>query len=510
MDTSLSMTFTIYDDSAGSNVLWTETQPSIDVSNGLFNVVLGTEAPITDAIFLGSVRWLGIAVDPDPEITPRTKLVTVPYAFTVSTVDGASGGHIFGDRHLHSTFTVGEYGGDAGRIEVTDGTSGVIVADGTSGRMGIGTETPSERLQVTGTIYSSAGGFRFPDGTIQTTAATGGGGGGGWADDGTVVRLETSTDSVGIGTATPAEKVDVVGNIRVSGKATIGPGHVNTGTTAFVAGEDNTVSDSQAAVGGGLANEASASQATVAGGRDNSASGNQAAVGGGIANNAGGNQATISGGQNNTANGDHSAIAGGMFNSAVGTKTFAAGTSAKANHVGSVVIAANSGVSKSDSVRSGGNEQMVLRADGNVYITNTAGLAPYEAGKLINTSSGAYLTTGGTWTDVSSPTSKLNLQPLDQQELLAKISGLPIEAWKYKDADEQHIGPVSENFVQAFDVGLAGEDGTRDSRYLAASDVAGVALAGVKELIQENQELKQIISDLTQRIEELEKAGTSR
>ena len=35
--------------------------------------------------------------------------------------------------------------------------------------------------------------------------------GGGWVDDSTVVRLETETDSVGIGTATPATKLHVVG-----------------------------------------------------------------------------------------------------------------------------------------------------------------------------------------------------------------------------------------------------------------------------------------------------------
>ncbi|MEO6119926.1 MAG: hypothetical protein ABIP12_04485, partial [Terriglobales bacterium] len=40
----------------------------------------------------------------------------------------------------------------------------------------VGTSTPSQKLEVTGTIYSSTGGFRFPDNTVQTTAATSGGG----------------------------------------------------------------------------------------------------------------------------------------------------------------------------------------------------------------------------------------------------------------------------------------------------------------------------------------------
>jgi len=44
----------------------------------------------------------------------------------------------------------------------------------------------------------------------------------GWVDDGNVVRLETTEDSVGIGTSTPTEKLDVAGNIRASGTVTIG------------------------------------------------------------------------------------------------------------------------------------------------------------------------------------------------------------------------------------------------------------------------------------------------
>ncbi len=42
--------------------------------------------------------------------------------------------------------------------------------------VGIGTTKPAYPLDVSGTIRSSAGGFMFPDGTTQTTAAKGGGG----------------------------------------------------------------------------------------------------------------------------------------------------------------------------------------------------------------------------------------------------------------------------------------------------------------------------------------------
>ncbi len=39
------------------------------------------------------------------------------------------------------------------------------------GKVGIGTPTPAQMLSVAGTIQSTTGGFLFPDGTTQTTAA---------------------------------------------------------------------------------------------------------------------------------------------------------------------------------------------------------------------------------------------------------------------------------------------------------------------------------------------------
>jgi hypothetical protein len=41
-----------------------------------------------------------------------------------------------------------------------------------TGNIGIGKDNPTEKLDVNGIIRSSAGGFKFPDGTIQTTAVS--------------------------------------------------------------------------------------------------------------------------------------------------------------------------------------------------------------------------------------------------------------------------------------------------------------------------------------------------
>jgi hypothetical protein len=96
LDTSVSIMFAIYDDSTGSGVIWADTQ-FVTVVNGLFNILLGSVNPISETVFAGTERWLGITVAPDPEIVPRTRLVTVPYAFRAATVDGATGGSVSGD-----------------------------------------------------------------------------------------------------------------------------------------------------------------------------------------------------------------------------------------------------------------------------------------------------------------------------------------------------------------------------------------------------------------------------
>ena len=45
-----------------------------------------------------------------------------------------------------------------------------IINAGNSGKVGIGTLSPAEKLTVQGTIQSTLGGFKFPDGSLQTTA----------------------------------------------------------------------------------------------------------------------------------------------------------------------------------------------------------------------------------------------------------------------------------------------------------------------------------------------------
>lgn len=67
--------------------------------------------------------------------------------------------------------------GDALRVEDSANPDATPFVVDTNGNVGIGTATPAQKLSVTGVIESTTGGIKFPDGTIQTTASTGGGGG---------------------------------------------------------------------------------------------------------------------------------------------------------------------------------------------------------------------------------------------------------------------------------------------------------------------------------------------
>ena len=105
IDTDVEMTFALYDVSSGGTALWSETYPAITVTDGHFSVHLGTITPVPH-IFHGNI-WLGITVEADDEMTPRTKFSSVPYAYRVETVDSASGGFIWGPTEIQGNLTAG-------------------------------------------------------------------------------------------------------------------------------------------------------------------------------------------------------------------------------------------------------------------------------------------------------------------------------------------------------------------------------------------------------------------
>ena len=77
IDTIVSMTFTIYADSVGIDGEWVQEFDSVKVEKGIFSVLLGSGNPIPDSVFDGNVRYLGVKVGTDAEMSPRKAIVSV-------------------------------------------------------------------------------------------------------------------------------------------------------------------------------------------------------------------------------------------------------------------------------------------------------------------------------------------------------------------------------------------------------------------------------------------------
>ncbi len=367
VDTTISMIFTIYADSNGITAKWSETQTSVKVEKGVFNVLLGSANVIPDSVFDGSIRYLGVKVGGDPEITPRKPIVSVAYAYRAAT------------------------GGGGGWVD--DGT--VVRLENSTDYVGIGTTNPEYKLDVQGSGF----GFRVKNGdnyfaydgaadvSLRYLARGSGGraivheGGnvltlnyGGDFSGGTKLGANSffaatignsyiNTGNVGIGTTNPAERLDVAGTTQTTGfKMPTGAsnGYVLTsnasgvGTWQAAAGGDNDWVFPQSAGGtnsrpylytygnwgiarfgnvlwgtndsthvnlGVACTTGTSGQnhkyCTVGGGGSNTASGGSSTVGGGQGNTASG-YATVGGGGSNTAGGGSSTVGGGEGNTASG------------------------------------------------------------------------------------------------------------------------------------------------------------------------------------------------
>jgi hypothetical protein len=274
VDTTVGMTFTIYDDSTGGNTLWADTLTSVEVEKGIFSVLLGSVNPIPDSVFPGDVRYLGVKVGADPEMSPRKAMVSVAYAYKSEYSDTA--------KYAQVAVSDGDW---------TPDTAGINIYRLT-GNVGIGTPMPAEKLDVAGNIHAS--------GVISS---------------GSSITIDGANDKITASSGTLDFDNE---NLITTGKATIGPGHTNTGLYAFVAGQNNAATGNNSMVGGGLDNLASNDGGTVGGGVYDTASGIYSTVGGGAINVASGQHSTVAGGNVNTASGIYSTVSGGSYDTASG------------------------------------------------------------------------------------------------------------------------------------------------------------------------------------------------
>ncbi len=179
-----------------------------------------------------------------------------------------------------------------------------------------------------------------------------------------------------------------------------------------------------------------------------------------------------------TASGNFS-VALGYLTTASGTRSTVMGSNASSN--GKVSSFVYGDGSTTDTISATQHNQFVVRAqnmwfgiDNNVTAT---------AGRFLETSTGAYLTTGGTWTNSSSRALKTNFAPINARAVLQQVLQLPIQTWNYKaeDAKVRHIGAISQDFHQLFGFGDSAES-------IATVDADGVALAAIQGLHEELQD----------------------
>jgi hypothetical protein len=245
-------------------------------------------------------------------------------------------------------------------------------------------------------------------------------------------------------------------------------------------------------IGGGNYNRIFGQFATIVGGATNKAYGIMTAgtVGGGV-NNEAWHGDTVSGGGNNVANGGGATVPGGYQNQATGSRSFAAGYQARASHARSFVWSSRDNPAPSFATNrfhvhasegfSVDYARQRLDGGGQRWVV-LGGYSDFP-GQTISAWNGARLTDGGVWADNSDRNAKENFADVSGREILEKVAALPVLTWNYtaEGPDVRHIGPVAQDFCEAFHTGA-------DDKHLAALDSAGVALAAIQGLNQKLEE----------------------
>ena len=133
---------------------------------------------------------------------------------------GGSGGNFF---------DVGQDGSGNFAVEANDAIRLTVLG---AGNVGIGQTSPTQALEVTGQVFSNTGGFRFPDNTVQTTAAIT------TASNG----LTKTANNIALGgSLTGATDVPLAGNsLTFSGAGSVGIGTSAPTSRLTVVAADNT------------------------------------------------------------------------------------------------------------------------------------------------------------------------------------------------------------------------------------------------------------------------------
>jgi hypothetical protein len=187
LDTTVTLTFTICGDSLGVSSLWTEVHPSVTVSDGLFQVILGSVSSLVQNIFDGNMRWLSVRIGAGAS-TSLMPLVSTAYSYRSNVTDTASLAKAVADNAITSA-------------KIQNGT--ISFAD-----IGQNSATSGQVMKWNGSAWEAQA-----DATGSNAS--------GWVDNGTTIGLLTATDTVSLNSALRLGKLNVGGNMSLTAQSSI-------------------------------------------------------------------------------------------------------------------------------------------------------------------------------------------------------------------------------------------------------------------------------------------------
>lgn len=367
-----SLHFTLYYDADGSAPAgWSETHADVAAPNGLVTVQLGSIEPFLADQFTEPL-YLGVAINGDPEMLPRTPLTNTPYEIQIADDLYA---HL-GDAAAHAPRTT-SFAALTDQVLVSqlpaEVTLDTELAESAAAKADLdhGHADQAALIQALADAVAALSGrvgtLEAEVVTLQQQVNDAEAGVGTVAAlfnvmeiDGTEVRFNGVNVHVTNGSGS-ADTLNGLGNLIVgynladgseqrggSHNLVVGDHHQYNSHGGFVAGHENRLFAPYASVLGGELNRVTAAYGTVAGGRLNEAGGDYASVLGGEGNDASGGVSTIAGGSQNSADGVYSSIAGGSGNSAPGTYASVAGGSGNSATGAASTISGGSGATVAD------------------------------------------------------------------------------------------------------------------------------------------------------------------